>query len=81
MYGESNIKFFSDSFTIYHSHRVSSNKSSGGGGVLIAVSSRIPTFKRSYDLQLYEECVLVCQRNTFQRSGKKAVIVHILKKK
>jgi hypothetical protein len=51
----SNYKQFPDSFTIFHSGRVSSTKSRGGG-VLIAIWSRVPTFKRRYDLQLYEEC-------------------------
>jgi hypothetical protein len=49
---------FPNSFTIFRSDRVSSTKSSGGC-VLIAISFRVRTFKRKYDLQLYEECVWV----------------------
>jgi hypothetical protein len=37
---------------------VSANKTRGGG-VLIALSSRIRSFKRRYDLELYDECVWV----------------------
>jgi hypothetical protein len=53
-----NHKLFPDSFTIFYSDRVSSTKSRGGG-VLIAISSRVNTFKCTYDLQLYEECIWV----------------------
>jgi exonuclease III len=49
-------KLFPDSCTIFRSDRVSSTKSRGGG-VLTAVSSRVRSFKRRYDLQFYEECV------------------------
>jgi hypothetical protein len=51
-------KLFPDSYTIFHSDRVSSSKSRDGG-VLTAVSSRVRSFKRRYDLQFYEECVWV----------------------
>jgi hypothetical protein len=51
-------KLFPDSYTIFRSDRVNSNKSRGAG-VLTAVSSRVRSFKRRYDLQFYEECVWV----------------------
>jgi hypothetical protein len=50
------LLLFPDSYTVLRSDRVSANKT-GGGGVLIALSSRIRSFKRRYDLQLYDECV------------------------
>jgi hypothetical protein len=48
-----NHKLFPVYFTIFISGRVSSSIFRGGG-VLIAVSSRIRDYKRKYDLQLYE---------------------------
>jgi hypothetical protein len=51
-------KLLPDSFTIFCSDRVSSTKSRGGGGI-IAISSRVRTFKHRYDLQFYEERVWV----------------------
>jgi hypothetical protein len=48
-------KLFPDSFTIFRSDRFSSTKSRGGG-VLIAVSSRVRTSKGRY-LQFDGECV------------------------
>jgi hypothetical protein len=49
-------KLFPDSFTIFFSDRASSTKSRGTG-VLIAVSSRVRTFKSKYELRFYDECV------------------------
>jgi hypothetical protein len=51
-------KLFPDSYTIFRSDRVNSTKYRGGG-VLTAVSFRVRSFKRRYDLQFYEECVSV----------------------
>jgi hypothetical protein len=48
-------KLFPDSFTTFRSD--SGSSTNPRGGVVIAVSSRIGTFKRSYAFQFYEECV------------------------
>jgi hypothetical protein len=49
---------FPDNYTVFRSDRVSSVKTRGGGA-LIALSSRIRSFKRRHDLESYEECVWV----------------------
>lgn len=49
-------KLFPDSFTIFLPNRASSTKSRGTA-VLIAVSSRVRTFKNKYELRFYDKCV------------------------
>jgi hypothetical protein len=49
---------FPDGHTVFHSDRVCTNKSRGGG-VLIALSPRVRSCKRRCDLESLEECVWV----------------------
>jgi hypothetical protein len=49
---------FPDCYTVFRSDRASVNKTRGGG-VLIALSSRVRPYKRRYDLEFYDECVWV----------------------
>jgi hypothetical protein len=49
---------FPDSYTVFCSDRVSGNKTRGGG-MLTALSSRIHSFKRRYDLESCDECVWI----------------------
>jgi hypothetical protein len=53
-----NSKQLPDSFITFCFDRVSSTKS-GGGSVVIVISSRVCTCKHKYDLQFYEECMSV----------------------
>jgi hypothetical protein len=45
-------------YTVFRSDRASVNKTCGGG-VLIALSSGVRSYKRRYDLEFYDECVCV----------------------
>jgi hypothetical protein len=49
---------FHESYMVFRSDWVSANKKRGGG-VLTALSSRIRSFKRRYDLEFYDECVWI----------------------
>jgi hypothetical protein len=49
---------FPDCYSVFCSDRAFVNKTCGGG-VLIALSSRVHSYKRRYDLEFYDECVWV----------------------
>jgi hypothetical protein len=49
---------FPDWYTVFRSDRASVN-TTRGGEVLIALSSRVRSYKRRYDLEFYDECVWV----------------------